>query len=148
MTTEERLKEYIKEHYGTVREFCDKYGFPYSTVSTIFKRGISKASVTTIIKICQALNISTDELVQGNIVPVEKVIPDLMDLSRNYITMIDELPIKLNGEVLTKAERWSIRRSLEVAIDIIKASREEQKKTQVDYNTQLGIIETHKRTKL
>lgn len=67
---EERLKDYIKEKYGNVSAFCKEIGMANSTFATIMTNGIQCANVKNIIKICQALNISADELAKGNIVPL------------------------------------------------------------------------------
>lgn len=70
MTKEEQLKAFILTKYKSLREFTQEFDIPYSTMSTILKRGIDNSNVTNIIKICQALNISADELAEGKIVPV------------------------------------------------------------------------------
>lgn len=72
MTTEEKLKQLILSEYRSVREFTLKFNIPYSTVATIFNKGIKKTSITTMIKVCQALGISTDELIAGRITFVDK----------------------------------------------------------------------------
>ncbi len=72
MTTEEKLKQYILSKHRSVHEFTQSIGMPYGTMSSIFKRGIDNSSVTNIIKICNALHISADELANGNIVPITK----------------------------------------------------------------------------
>ena len=74
MTTEEQLKEFILSKYKSLRNFVNTSGIdiPYTTIDGIFKRGIGNSSVTTIIKLCQTLGISTDELANGNIVPIKK----------------------------------------------------------------------------
>lgn len=69
MTIEEKLKDYILTKYKSIREFTIAINLPYSTMATLFKRGIANSNVNTIIKICQALNISADELAAGNITP-------------------------------------------------------------------------------
>ena len=66
-TSEDRLKEYILTKYKSVREFTCAIDMPYSTVDSIFKRGIRNASVDNIIKICEFLGISTDALINGQI---------------------------------------------------------------------------------
>lgn len=66
-TSEDRLKEYILTKYKSVREFTGAIDMPYSTVDSIFKRGIRNASVENIIKICDFLGISTDALINGYI---------------------------------------------------------------------------------
>lgn len=67
MTIEERLKNLIIERYGSVRAFTLKIKMPYSTIDTIFKRGIGKAGIDNIIRICRELSISVDELSEGRI---------------------------------------------------------------------------------
>lgn len=66
-TVEEQLKELILSKYKSIREFSLLIDMPYSTLDSIFKRGIGNASVSNIIKICKALNISADGLSQGKI---------------------------------------------------------------------------------
>ncbi len=72
MTIEERLKDYILSRYNSVREFTIHADIPYTTLDSIFKRGIGNSSVNNVIKICRALNISADELADGNITPYIK----------------------------------------------------------------------------
>lgn len=72
MSTEELLKNYIKEQYKSILEFTTTCGLPYSTVMNIFQRGLSGASITTVDKICTALRIRIEELIKGNIVKIEE----------------------------------------------------------------------------
>ena len=72
MTKEEMLKNVILSKYRSVREFTQQIGMPYSTISTIFKRGIDNSNVQNIIKICKALGISTDDLAVGKITYTNK----------------------------------------------------------------------------
>ena len=102
MTTEAKLKEYILSKYNSLREFTISTDIPYSTMSTILKRGIANSNVNNIIKICQALNISTDDLAEGRIVPITKIVPqpkrieDIIGnakhelLNSNYLTFDDQ----------------------------------------------------------
>lgn len=62
MTIEEQLKNVIIEQYGTQIEFAKQCGIPRSTLTTILKRGIDKASIQNMIKICEYLNIDLDIL--------------------------------------------------------------------------------------
>lgn len=92
MTTEEKLKQFILTKHRSVNEFTKSINMPYGTMSSIFKRGIDNSSVTNIIKICNALEISADELANGNIVPVTKDpdemtrIEDLFDYLKKRLT--------------------------------------------------------------
>lgn len=68
MSIEEQLKELIIKKYGSVNKFAQTCGLSTSTVATIFTRGVNKTNISTIIKICQELGISADELADGKIV--------------------------------------------------------------------------------
>lgn len=69
MSIEEKLKGLILTRYRSLREFTQAIDMPYQTLDSILKRGVDKASISNIIKICKALDISADELANGNIVP-------------------------------------------------------------------------------
>lgn len=68
MTIENELKELILSKYKSVRDFSISIEMPYSTIDSIFKRGVANASITNIIKICETLCISADDLARGSIV--------------------------------------------------------------------------------
>ena len=68
MTIEENLKSLVLSRYSSIREFSIALDMPYSTLDSIFKRGVDNASVANIIRICEALSISADELAAGKIV--------------------------------------------------------------------------------
>lgn len=72
MTTEEKLKKYILSRYHSIREFTIESEIPYTTMSSIFNRGIDNSSIKNVVKICKALNISVDALADGEIVPKQK----------------------------------------------------------------------------
>ena len=74
MTTEEKLRTFILTKYRSLRQFTQEIDLPYSTMTTLLKKGVNNSNVQTVIKICQALNISTDALAEGQIVPIEKTI--------------------------------------------------------------------------
>lgn len=67
MKIEDQLKELILTRYKSIREFTMEIDIPYSTISSMFKSGIDKTSVGTIIKICKKLHISADALANGRI---------------------------------------------------------------------------------
>lgn len=68
---ENKIKNLIVSRYGSLSSFCEKINLPYSTVDSILKRGIAKANVLNVIKICDELGISIDSLKQGIIKPTE-----------------------------------------------------------------------------
>ena len=75
---ENKIKNMIIKKYGSLRHFCNKIDVPYSTIDSILKRGIGKANVLNVIKICDALGLSVDSLKHGIIEPVktEQVTPE------------------------------------------------------------------------
>ena len=68
---ENQIKAMIIKKYGSLRYFCNKIDVPYSTIDSILKRGIGKANVLNVIKICDALGLSVDNLRHGIIEPRE-----------------------------------------------------------------------------
>lgn len=69
---EDELKTLILSRYKSVREFTTKIDMPYSTMDSVLKRGVNKANITNIIKICRELNIDTEKLADGKIVSVDQ----------------------------------------------------------------------------
>lgn len=74
MTSTEKLKHYIERKYASVREFTIAIDMPYTTLHSIFKRGIENSSVSNITKICDALNISIQDLINNEIKPCSATI--------------------------------------------------------------------------
>lgn len=72
MTIEDQLKNLILSRYRSIREFTIAVDMPYTTIDSIFRRGVGNSSVTNVIKICKALGISADELAEGRIVSVRE----------------------------------------------------------------------------
>ena len=73
MGVERELKELILSKYKSLREFSAIIDIPYTTLDSILKRGVNKAGITNIIKICSHFNISVDKLAEGKIIPIENV---------------------------------------------------------------------------
>lgn len=65
---EQKLKSLILEQYGSLSKFAEIVDMPWTTLDSVLKRGIKKSNVSNIIKICQELQISADELANGKIV--------------------------------------------------------------------------------
>ena len=86
MTNADKLKEYIITKYGTVRAFTTKHDIHYTTLDSVLKRGIENSSVSTIVKICTALNISLEALINNEIKPC--IIP--LQNNHNIVLEIQE----------------------------------------------------------
>jgi hypothetical protein len=67
MPVEQDLKDMILEKYKSVRAFSEITGIPYSTIDSIFKRGIGNSSVSNVLRICKELGIDADALGDGAI---------------------------------------------------------------------------------
>ncbi len=67
---EEKLKKHIISIYGSVRHFALKIDMPYTTVDAILKRGIYNSSVGNVLKICKALGISLDTLIDNELASI------------------------------------------------------------------------------
>ena len=128
MNVEERLKELIIKQYGTMKEFTDHIGVPNSTFANILRRGVQNANVLTIIKICQALEISTDDLAEGKIVPLKRPaaeptrIEDLIENVKQTLLNADNLTI--DDEPATGAEIMFFVNTLDVALQISKKQKQ------------------------
>ena len=135
MTIEEKLKEYILSKYKSIREFVNTSGIdmPYTTIDGMLKRGINNASVTNVIKLCNVLHISTDELAKGKIVPTGSVIQ-----KRTHIKEIEKIvkfskmnlqeynDLTIDGETVTENEMMMLLDIFEMGIDLIKKKRDRE----------------------
>lgn len=131
MTIEIQLKRYIMAKHKSLRNFVNesKIDMPYSTVDGILKRGINKASIDNIIKICDALDISVDALAQGKIVPRGSAplaiflteITDLIEYMRN--TPEDFANFTIEDRYLSQDEADLLLDSLELTVDLIIRKR-------------------------
>lgn len=65
---ETKLKTLILSRYKSVLDFSKSINMPYSTIDSIFKRGVINANINNIIKICSELNIDAERLAAGEIV--------------------------------------------------------------------------------
>lgn len=140
MTTEEKLKAYILERYKSIREFTIKIDIPYSTLDSVFKRGIDNSSVSVIFKICKALDISPDALAEGEIVTrplVNTLIVDgnqidieykeprdvdqiLEDTKRRLLAYTD---LMLEGKPVKKEEITNLVNGIDISLEMVKKSQ-------------------------
>lgn len=99
-TTEDKLKAYILDRYKSIREFTISIDMPYTTFDSVLKRGIDNSSITNIIKICKALNISADELANGNIVSTiskpnyKNDVVEMLNLVKSDVIKLDNLTLR------------------------------------------------------
>lgn len=75
MTMEEQLKKEILSRYKSIRAFTTDIGIPYSTLDSVFKRGISNSGVSTMIKIFSALGLDVESIQSGKLKKKTSVVP-------------------------------------------------------------------------
>ena len=92
MAIEDELKALAISTFGSMRAFSNAAGVPYTTLDSIFKRGVDNASIANIIKICSVLSISADALTEGKIASRNDISysNDESELIRNYRAVNDE----------------------------------------------------------
>ena len=128
MTTEEKLKDLILRRYHSIREFTTSIDIPYTTMDSIFRRGIGNSSVTNIIKICKALGISADALADGEIVPVRerKSVPithmiEVKEVLEDTKEILSQCGfITLDGNPISKDGLESIIDAMDIGVEIAK----------------------------
>lgn len=148
MKIEERLKDLIVLKYGNVANFVREIGLPYSTFKSIMTRGLMNASIGNILKICSALNISADELANGNIVPVENISEkiNVEELLLNY-RLNDRINFELDEKPLTSEEIALLSDSIEVTLGLIRRRREQERRLSAYADGLSEILEKSRKEK-
>lgn len=129
MTIEEKLREYILTYYKSIREFTQKAEIPYSTMDGVLKRGIANSSISSILKICNALGISADELANNKIVPsansnkhilISEIPEMLIHMRKNKENYQD---LSIDGQPLSEHEFETLLDMNEMTVELIKKKR-------------------------
>ncbi len=127
MTTEEKLKEFILKRYHSIREFAISIDMPYTTLDSIFRRGIGNSSVTNVIKICKALNISVDSLADGEIVSVNNSHStpindrfEIKEILSDTKDLLSHRRVTIDGEPISKKGMESLFAAMDVGIELAK----------------------------
>ena len=126
MSLEQELKKLILSRYKSIRVFVNEANIPYTTMDTIFKRGIIHSSIQNVMAICSTLGISVDELAMGRITPITrddntKTVENALFYARNTMDTWT-----LNGIPLSTSERESLIDVMETAVDLIKKKRDQK----------------------
>lgn len=123
-TTEDKLKAYILDRYKSIREFTISIDMPYTTFDSVLKRGIDNSSITNIIKICKALNISADELANGNIVSTiskpnyKNDVVEMLNLVKSDVIKLDNLTLR--GEPINEKVKDVIVNNIDNTINTLE----------------------------
>lgn len=116
---EDKLKNLIIDKYGSVRQFSFKIDIPYTTVDSILKRGIDNSNVGNVIKICKALDISIDSLLDGKEIISNLVFDNAtkIDITNNIIkipvlgVIKAGIPIEAQQDIIDYVEipkKWTL----------------------------------------
>lgn len=62
MTIEEQIKKMILERYTSMKRFCIECDIGYNTLISILRRGVGNAGVSTMLKLCESLQIDANSL--------------------------------------------------------------------------------------
>lgn len=130
MSIEEKLREYILTYYKSIREFTQIAEIPYSTMDGILKRGIANSSIGNVLKVCQALGISADELANNKVVPnrgnpnhiLISEIPEMLKYMRKNREEYEDLTI--DGQPLSEHEFDTLIDVNEMTVNLIINKRE------------------------
>ena len=128
MTIENKLKNFILQQYSSIREFTITNNIPYSTLNSIFTRGINKATLSNVLKICDALANGTIEYITNN-EPIKKEIEthEVNDiLARTKKQLLTDHALMFNGKPADEESIQSILDAMEIGMEI--ARRKSEKK--------------------
>jgi hypothetical protein len=128
MTIEDQLKNLILSRYRSIREFTIAIDMPYTTIDSIFRRGIGNSSVSTVIKICKALRISADELADGKIVQVSNRLTTYRENPREILEYLEQFKIELStmenltieGEPVDENTIETISQGIDISYETVK----------------------------
>lgn len=131
MTIENKLKELILKRYNSIREFTIAIDMPYTTMDSLFKRGIATSNVSNIFKICKALHISADALADGKIAPSKPYYINVVNSSTEVTEILENTKdillhdnhITLDGVPISQASIDSIIDAMDVGVEIAKRKK-------------------------
>lgn len=69
---EQDLKDLILKRYSNLNKFAESIDMPWTTLDGVLKRGVNKANITSLIKICNGLKIDCESLYYGRILPKQE----------------------------------------------------------------------------
>ena len=125
MTIENKLKNLIIERYGSLLAFSKVCDVPNSTINSFLKRGVGTATLSNILKVCDTLHISADELANGKIVPAyhndNKPDVDVVDvIASARAQLLNNKALMFNGKPASEESIQSILSAMEIGIELAK----------------------------
>lgn len=70
------LKQLIIDRFGSLSKFSEVIDMPWTTLDGVIKRGVNKANITSLIKICEGLNIDCESLYYGKLLPKQDMLKE------------------------------------------------------------------------
>ena len=141
MTIEEKLRLFILEKYCTMANFGEACGIAPTTLSAIFKRGIKNCSMSTLLKICNKLEISLDALANGIILPKSELKP--LDY-KDYEYIFDYMLV--DDQKLSIFEKSNMKKMFANSIELIRESRKLLKDSLLLFNSGKGFLAFNPKT--
>lgn len=108
-SVEEQIRQVISQNYKSVRAFAIEKNIPYTSIMSLFKRGIGNASINTVFKVCKALDIDVNSIETGKI----KIKNSLSHDEEAIVQEINEIIRTLSLEDLFEAKGYLKRLSEE-----------------------------------
>ena len=129
MTIEEKLRRLIESRYPTVKDFAAVAEIPYTTLLSVFKRGIDNTGITNIQKICRTLGITMEGLCNERI-EFCKPRPEGSTSFRSHqnilLLALLEGTVTLDGVKMSQDEALLVDDFLTAAADTIRRRRERE----------------------
>lgn len=135
MSVEDKLKKLIIERYGSIREFTIRIDIPYSTMNGLLTRGIQNSTVSNVLKVCEALDISADALANGKIIPLslsrtrksapQADVNEILKTTREQLLQYEGL--MFNGKPADAESIDSILEAMEIGMEIAKRKQNDKK---------------------
>lgn len=99
------LEELIKERWSSIRAFALHCDIPESTLYTILKNGVGRASMDNILRICKCLGITVEELDEmAKCAPNDEQIQTMKEPSYHDLKYL----IARNGNKLSAEEKMNL----------------------------------------
>lgn len=95
----ELIKNLILVKYKSIRQFAETINIPHTTIHTALKKGIGGTAVETVIKMCNGLGITIDDLINEHFDNI--LTSELQELVNNAKHLSPEQLQKLNEFINT-----------------------------------------------
>lgn len=112
------IDKLIEEMGMSRRGFAEKIGLPATTLQSMLTRGVGKASVDNVIKVCKGLGITTDQLekmAENGTTDLNEINKDNSNLSEDEIITLAANQIGHDGP-LSEQEIEQIKLAMKIAL--------------------------------